>query len=73
MKTRKITYNFGTDYYGDDRTWTATCSVNDKTVIIDKVKTCNGWTYDVDELPHGMIESIKESARELYDEGEYNA
>jgi hypothetical protein len=28
--SRKITHSFTTDFYGDDRTWTATCIVDDK-------------------------------------------
>lgn len=67
---RKITHSFTTDLYGDDRTWTATCSVDGKKVTIERVKTCNGNTYELDELPHGMVESIKESTLDLYYGGE---
>lgn len=65
----KITHSFTTDFYGDDRTWTATCKVDGDNIIIEQIKTCNGNTYHEDDLPHGMIESIKETTREIYKEG----
>lgn len=66
----KITHSFTTDLYGDDRTWTATCKVDNKNVIIEQIKTCNGNTYHEDDLPHGMVESIKETTLDLYYGGE---
>ena len=68
--SRKITHSFTTDFYGDDRTWTATCIVDDKSVTIEQIKTCNGNTYHEDDLPVFMVSSIKEEALELYYEGE---
>jgi len=64
--SKKITHSFTTDFYGDDRTWTATCIVDDKSVTIETIKTCNGNTYHEDDLPQFMINSVKETALDLY-------
>lgn len=64
---KEIIHEFTTDRFDNDLPWKAVCMVSDKRISIKQI-TCDGVEHDKDDLPHGMIESIKESVRELYEE-----
>ncbi len=62
---KETIHEFTTDRFDNDLPWKAVCLVDDKSITIKHI-SCDGVEHDEDDLPHGMIESIKDSAREEF-------